>query len=131
MINLLLSLIGIGIIIPIDAIYLNLNKNFYSKILDSNEKINLTYAILTWVLIVIAIQLLVLSRNNLTDTQAFVNGIFLGLAMYGVYNLTSASLYPSKWTNEIILGDTLWGMLIVGTMSYVLYQIQKSNTIFN
>jgi len=130
MINLLLTLVGAGIIIPIDSTYLILNKNFYNNIIDPNEKINLTYAILTWILIVISIQLIVLSQNNSTVKQVFVGGALLGLAMYGVYNLTSASLYPSKWTKQIIIGDTLWGMFIVGTMSTILYQIQKSNTIF-
>jgi uncharacterized membrane protein len=130
MINLLLTLIGTGIIIPIDASYLYMNQNFYKNIIDPNEKINWTYAILTWILIVISIQLIVLSQNNSTQTHVFVSGALLGLAMYGVYNLTSASLYPSKWTNQIIIGDTLWGMFIVGTMSTILYQIEKSNSIF-
>ena len=129
MINLLLTLVGTGIIIPIDATYLSLNKNFYKNIIDPNEKINWTYAILTWILIVISIQLIVLSQNNSNQTQVFVGGALLGLAMYGVYNLTSASVYPSKWTNQIIIGDTLWGMFIVGTMSTILYQIQKTNSI--
>ena len=131
MINLLLTLVGAGIIIPIDATYLYLNQNFYKNIVDPNEKINWTYAILTWVLIVISIQLLVLSQKNLTNQEVFMKGAFLGLAMYGVYNLTSASLYPSKWTKEIAVGDTLWGMVIVGTMGYILNQIQNQNTIFN
>jgi len=30
------------------------------------------------------------------QNQVLVTGVLLGLAMYGVYNLTSASLYPSK-----------------------------------
>ncbi len=131
MINLLLTLVGTGIIIPVDATYLYLNKNFYSNIVDPNEKLNWTYGILTWVLIVISIQLLVLSQKNLTNQEVFVKGAFLGLAMYGVYNLTSGALYPSKWTNEIAIGDTLWGMTIVGSMSYILNQIQKQYPIFS
>ena len=51
--------------------------------------------------------------------------------MYGVYNLTSASVYPSKWDNKIIIGDTVWGMSLVGFVSLVLYQIQQSNNIFS
>ena len=131
MINYLLTLIGIGIIIPIDITYLYFNQNLYKNIIDKSETINWTYAITTWLLIIISIQLIVLSQSNITDTKVFINGILLGLAMYGVYNLTSASLYPSKWTNQIIIGDTLWGMFIVGTMSTILYQIQKTNTIFD
>ena len=104
MINIILTLIGLSIIIPIDAIYLFLNKNFYTKIIDQNEKINWIYAIDTWLLIIISIQLLVLPKDlpqvakDLTQVSytPFINGLFLCLAMYGVYNLTSATLYPSK-----------------------------------
>ena len=127
MINFLLTLIGLGIIIPIDAMYLTLNRNFYTPIIDPTEKINWIYAITTWLLIIISIQLLVLSQPNVTSSNSFINGIFLGLAMYGVYNLTSASLYPSKWTTHIIIGDTVWGMGITGVVSLILYQIANSN----
>jgi uncharacterized membrane protein len=131
MINFLLTLIGLGLIIPIDATYLYLNRDFYTKILDPNEKINWIYAITTWLLIIISIQLIVLSQPDNTLSKSFVNGVLLGLAMYGVYNLTSASLYPSKWTNQIIIGDTVWGMVIVGFMSLVLYKIEMSNPVFS
>jgi uncharacterized membrane protein len=131
MINLFLTLIGSAIIIPIDSIYLTFNKDFYSDIIDPNEQLNITYAVLTWVLIVLSIQLIILSQSNLDSTKVFVNGVLLGLAMYGVYNLTSASLYPSKWTNQIIIGDTVWGMAIVGFMSLVLYKIEMSNPVFS
>ena len=127
MINYLLTLIGLGIIIPIDITYLTINKNFYSQIIDSNEKINWIYAITTWLLIIISIQLLVLSQPQINESNVFINGIFLGLAMYGVYNLTSATLYPSKWTNQIIIGDTVWGMTLTGIVSLFLYWISKSN----
>lgn len=127
MINFLLTLIGIGIIIPIDASYITLNRNFYASIIDPNEKLNWIYGIATWILIIISIQLLVLSQPNIDSSKSFINGIFLGLAMYGVYNLTSASIYPSKWTNQIIIGDTLWGMGLTGVISLILYQISKSN----
>jgi uncharacterized membrane protein len=127
MINYLLTLIGLGIIIPIDITYLTINKNFYSQIIDPNEKINWIYVITTWLLIIISIQLLVLSQPHVNESNVFINGIFLGLAMYGVYNLTSASIYPSKWTNQIIIGDTVWGMSLTGMVSLFLYWISKSN----
>ncbi len=130
MINLFLTLIGSAIIIPVDSVYLTLNKDFYSDIIDPNEQLNITYAVLTWILIVLSIQLIILSQSNLDGTKAFVNGVLLGLAMYGVYNFTSAALYPSKWTNKIIIGDTLWGMTIIGSMSYILYQIQKEYNLY-
>jgi uncharacterized membrane protein len=128
MINLLLTLIGLGIIIPIDSTYLILNKNFYKPIIDPDEKINLIYAVVTWLIIIISIQLLVLSRNDINASNSFINGLFLGFATYGIYNFTSASLYPSKWTEFIIFGDTLWGTLLTGLISFILYHISYSNT---
>ena len=125
MINFLLTFIGLGIIIPIDILYLYTNKNFYTPIIDPNEKINWIYALSTWLLIIISIQLLVLNKLDVNLSESFYNGIYLGLAIYGVYNLTSASIYPSKWSSEIIIGDTLWGMFIVGCMSSIMYKIKN------
>ena len=51
---------GLILIIIIDGIYLNLNKNFYKPILEENITINYTCAIITWLLIVISIQLLII-----------------------------------------------------------------------
>lgn len=129
MINLLLTLIGLGIIIPIDGSYLTLNQNFYKPILDPNEKINLTYGVITWLVIIISIQLLVLSRNDINASNSFIYGLFLGFATYGIYNFTSASLYPSKWNEFIIFGDTLWGTLLTGFISFILYEISYYITI--
>lgn len=123
--NPLLTLISTIIIISIDSTYLYLNKSFYKNIIDPNENINILYAILTWLLIIISIQLIILPQENLTQSKVFLIGILLGLAMYGVYNLTSASLYPSKWTNSIIIGDTAWGMLITGVMSVIMYKLEN------
>ena len=121
--NILLTLIGSLIIIAIDSTYLYINKNFYNSIIDPSVNINITYAIFTWVLIIVSIQLLVLSRDNLTQGTVFLYGILLGMASYGVYNLTNSAMYPNKWNNLIIIGDTAWGMLITGTMSLILYNI--------
>ena len=122
--NFLITLVGLIIITLIDSTYLTLNKDFYSSIIDPNVPINIVYAITTWLLIIISIQLIVLAQDNLTQSKVFVNGILLGLAMYGVYNLTNASLYQDKWNNLIIIGDTLWGMSLTGIMSLILFNIQ-------
>ena len=122
--NFLITLVGLIIITLIDSTYLTLNKDFYSSIIDPNVPINIVYAITTWLLIVISIQLIVLTRDNLTQGKVFVNGVLLGLAMYGVYNLTNASLYQNKWNNLIVIGDTVWGMGLTGIMALILYNIQ-------
>jgi uncharacterized membrane protein len=123
--HILLTLIGSVIIIAIDSVYLSFNKNFYNNIIDPTVNINIIYAIFAWILIIVSIQLLVLSRDNLTSKKAFLYGTLLGLASYGVYNLTNASMYPNKWNKSIIIGDTAWGMLLTGLMSLILYNVDS------
>ncbi len=125
MLDLTLTFLGLVLIVGIDAVYLNLNKGMYEPIMDPNEKLNLVYGILCWLTIVIAIQLLVLSRTELSDSNVFINGVFLGFAMYAVYNFTNAATYPSKWTNTVIIGDTAWGMLLTGVVSLGMFKIQN------
>ncbi len=125
MLDLTLTFLGLVLIVGIDAVYLNLNKGMYEPIMDPNEKLNLVYGILCWLAIVIAIQLLVLSRTELSDSNVFINGVFLGFAMYAVYNFTNAATYPSKWTNTVIIGDTAWGMLLTGVVSLGMFKIQN------
>ena len=124
--NYLLTLIGSIIIIAIDSTYLYFNMNFYKDVIDPSVKMNLIYAVLVWILIIVSIQLLVLSRDNLTQGKVLLYGILLGLAMYGMYNLTNAAMYPNKWKLKLILGDTTWGMIITGFMSVILYNIGNS-----
>lgn len=125
MLDFTITFLGLLLIIGIDSAYLTLNKNFYNPILESGQNINLIYGILAWLVIVISIQLIVLSRPDINSSNVFVNGLILGGAMYGLYNFTNASIYPNKWNNTIIIGDTLWGMLLTGSTSWVLFNLKE------
>ena len=120
------TFLGLLTITLIDGIYLSLNKDMYDPILDKLVNINYVYAILSWLTIIISIQLIVLSRNNISQDNVFINGALLGLAMYGVYNFTNAATYPNKWTNNIIFIDILWGTILTGSMASILYKLQNA-----
>ncbi len=120
-----LTFIGLLIIVAIDSIYLSLNSSFYDSI-KGTQPINITYALMAWLSIIISIQLLVLSRNDIDESNVFINGMFLGLASYSLYNFTNAAMYPAKWSNKIIVGDTLWGMIITGTMSWTMLKVKNN-----
>lgn len=115
------NILGLGFILAIDNTYLYLNKNFYKPIIDPKEELNIPFAILAWIVIIASINLLVLSRPDLTSDLSFVYGAYLGFAMYALWNCTNYSLYPSKWNIIIATGDTLWGTLITGTTAYMMY----------
>jgi uncharacterized membrane protein len=119
------TLIGSIFIITIDMIYLTLNKNFYEPILEPNIQLNYTSAVISWIIIIIAIQLLVLSRKDLIEQDAILYGAFLGFAMYGVYNATNFATYPNKWNTKIAIFDTLWGTFVTSLSSYFLYKINQ------
>lgn len=121
-----LTVLGLILIVGIDSIYLNVNKQMYKPIMDPSENINLTYAILAWLSIILSIQLIILSRPDINSSNVFVYGLFLGFATYSLYNFTNAATYPSKWTNTIIIGDTLWGMLLTGTIAFSMYEIKQN-----
>ncbi len=120
------TFLGLLTIVLIDVIYLSLNKDMYEPILDKSVSINYVYAVLAWLTIVISIQLIVLSRNDISENNVFINGAILGLAMYGLYNFTNASTYSNKWTNNIIFIDTLWGSILTGSMATILYKLQNA-----
>ena len=124
-ISLLQTLVGSLIIILIDSIYLNLNKDFYKPIMDPGVELNITAGIICWIIIIIAIQLLVLSRPDVSESNVFIYGAILCFAMYGVYNMTNYATYPHKWNPTIAIGDTAWGSLITGSMAYILLKIGK------
>jgi uncharacterized membrane protein len=125
MLDTTLTFLGLVLIVGIDSVYLNLNKGMYESIMDPNEKINLVYGVLCWLSIIIGIQLLVLSRPDINASNVFINGVFLGFAMYAVYNFTNATTYPSKWTPTIIIVDTAWGMFLTGSVAYGMFKIKE------
>ncbi len=125
MLDLKLTFLSLIIITAIDGTYLNLNSDFYKPIMEPGQNLNLVYGVLAWLTIVISIQLIVLSRPDISISNSFIYGVLLGFATYGLYNFTNAATYPNKWNNQIIIGDTAWGMLLTGTMSYIMFKLNK------
>lgn len=118
--NITKSLFGFLFLLIIDNIYLKLNKDFYKPIMD-DENISIFYAILSWITIIVAINLLVLSRTDLTKNDSLIYGAYLGFSLYALWNTTNYSLYPSKWTPSILLVDTMWGTTVTAIVSYAMF----------
>lgn len=115
-------IIGLVFILIVDNVYLYFAKDtLYKPILDPNEKINVIPAVLCWVMIVVSIEALVMSRPELTCRDALMYGALLGMSSYSLYNLTNFATYPSKWTVEIAIADILWGTLLTGVTAYIMY----------
>ena len=125
MITLSNTLFGTIFVIFIDSIYLKLNKKMYEPMLDPSVEINYISAIIAWLIIVLAIQLIVLSRKDLTESNAIYYGAFLGFGMYGLYNATNFATFPNKWNINMAIVDTAWGTFLTSLTTYFLYKINN------
>jgi uncharacterized membrane protein len=126
MITLSNTLFGTIFVIFIDSIYLKLNKKMYEPMLDPSVEINYISAIIAWLIIVLAIQLIVLSRKDLTESNAIYYGAFLGFGMYGLYNATNYATFPNKWNINMAIVDTSWGTFLTSLTTYFLYKINNN-----
>jgi len=125
MITLLNTILGTIFITLVDGIYLKLNKKMYDPILDPSVGINYTSAFISWLIIVITIQLVIFSRADLTETNAIKYGAFLGFGMYGLYNATNYATFQNKWNINMAIIDTAWGTFLTSLTTYFLYKINN------
>ncbi|MBN9377932.1 MAG: hypothetical protein BGO14_00420 [Chlamydiales bacterium 38-26] len=109
-------------VIILDVIWFNFLGNIYEAAYEpikSEFNTELTSDLLVaslsiYLLIALAIVFFVLPRvNHLDNTQTFFWGGFLGLLVYGVYDLTNYVIF-AKWPLRIALMDICWGFLIFG-----------------
>jgi len=125
MITLSNTLLGTIFVILVDSVYLKLNKKMYKSILDQSVGINYTSAVISWLIIVITIQLVIFSRSDLTETNAIKYGAFLGFGMYGLYNATNFATFSNKWNINMAIVDTAWGTFLTSLTTYFLYKINN------
>lgn len=55
---------------------------------------------------------------------AIFSGAFLGLLAFGTYEITNYVILKD-WKIELVLVDTLWGIVITGSMAYVGYKVHN------
>ena len=55
---------------------------------------------------------------------AIFSGAFLGLLAFGTYEITNYVILKD-WKIELVLVDTLWGIVITGSMAYVGFKVHN------
>lgn len=128
-------IIVIILLLVLDIIWLSINANQYSKMIKSIQnkeiKINITYALFTYVLMIASIIFInipfIESKIKKTDSKTEIikksllySGL-LGLCIYGIYSGTNLVAFQNY---DIGLGlkDTLWGFILytIVTTTYFL-----------
>ena len=65
-----------------------------------------------------------LVAGSLAPWQVLGWGATFGLVLYGVYDLTNLSILD-KWSLKMTLADIAWGMVLCGTMSVILWRVDR------
>ena len=110
---LLTSLILLGL----DFIYLSSTKNYFNYqvklVQGSTIKLNILATIACYILLSLGIYYFVIQKNF-----NYKESFFLGIFVYGVFDLTSAAIFKN-WKLKTIILDTLWGGTLFVLVKYL------------
>ena len=109
------------IFVAIDAIYLNMIKDFFSNqiklVQGFNIKMNYLATVICYIFLVFGINYFIIKpKRSIYD--AFV----LGIVIYGVFETTNMALF-SKWSWTTVIIDTLWGGVLFGLTTLIVSTI--------
>ena len=94
------------------------------KIQGSKMTVNLLYAVLTYILMIIGLQFFVISNikeeNMLMDSLKY--GFLYGMILYGVYGLTAAAVIKD-WDILVTVYDIIWGGTVYFLTPYLTFII--------
>ena len=94
------------------------------KIQGSKMTVNLLYAVLTYILMIIGLQFFVISNikeeNMLMDSLQY--GFLYGMILYGVYGLTAAAVIKD-WDILVTVYDIIWGGTVYFLTAYLTFVI--------
>ena len=126
--NYKLLFITLIVVLILDFIYLNLNKNMYAPILTNNN-LKIEYGFFTWLLIAFALTFFILSNETLSIQHKISNAFILGFCIYGIYNFTNMAILPS-YNLQILVVDTLWGSTLFALVTFIVLYIQDAYKLF-
>jgi len=118
----LLMLLSAIILIVIDSVYLNLMKGYFEnqvkKVQGTNIKLNFVGAAICYIFLVVGLNYFIIKPH-----KSVQDAFLLGLVIYGVYETTNLALF-SNWSILTVLIDTLWGGLLFGITTAIIYKIK-------
>ena len=111
------------IFVVLDGIYLNLVKDVFNKQIKSIQgtdiQINYIYTAITYIFLIFGLNYFIIQKNRSVKDAAI-----LGLTIYAVYECTNLSLFKN-WSLLIAIIDTIWGALLYGLTTAIVYKISN------
>lgn len=108
-----------SILIALDIPFLYMMQNYFSKLIANVQKSQIKFkvlpALLCYIFMAVGLYGLVIN-TNLKNKE--MKAALLGLCIYGVYECTNKASFKD-WPYEMLVGDTLWGGLLLMMTCYV------------
>ena len=89
----------------------NKYKIMIKNIQGSDMKVNIIYASIAYILMIIGLNYIVLPLldiNNITFKNCMTTGFLFGIILYGVYDFTIGAVL-NKWDMKLAVIDVIWG----------------------
>ena len=109
-------------LITLDSVYLSAIKHKFElqivNIQRGSMSINMTGVLLCYLLLTFGVYYFII-REHKSTIDSFLMGIFV----YGIYETTNYAVFK-KWSQEIVVIDTLWGGVLFALTNSIVYQIR-------
>ena len=110
------------IMLLLDGLYLSLIKDQFSHMIIGVQKVVMTIkylpAAVVYALMVFGLYYFIISKN-----KSVLDAFLLGVLVYGVYDMTNYATIK-KWSLKIALMDMLWGGVLFGLTTYLVYRLR-------
>ena len=111
------------IFVLLDGIYLNLVKGYFNKqvktIQGSDIQMNIVATVLVYVILTCGLNYFIIRQHKSVQEAAL-----LGFFVYAVYELTNLAIFKD-WAIFSVIIDTLWGTVLFGLTTDIVYAIQN------
>jgi uncharacterized membrane protein len=109
-----------------DAVWLTFQYNYNATIIKNVQKsvMKMRYvpAALVYLIMPIAVTYLAIVPSK-TIQESVQKGALVGLAMYGVYDLTNLATFDN-WTTRMVLQDMAWGTFLCSVTAGIGYKFK-------
>ena len=117
------------LLLALDLIWLkgymgNEYRKMIRKIQGSDMQVNTVYAIMSYTLMIIGLNVFVIPNINKDNLMmdSLKYGFLFGIVLYGVYDFTIGAVLKG-WNFKLALIDVLWGGIVYFLASYLTFKI--------
>ena len=117
------------LLLTLDMIWLkgymgNEYRKMIRKIQGSDMQVNTVYAIMSYTLMIIGLNVFVIPNINKDNLMmdSLKYGFLFGIVLYGVYDFTIGAVLQG-WNFKLALIDVLWGGIVYFLASYLTFKI--------